>query len=481
VQLARSRIRRSAALSTIGFVFAGACGEGPTSARPIPAEIRLLSPATNSGTPAWPLSDSVIVEVLDAEGRTLSGVPLTWSAENSADVVGRASDTTNIAGRASAEWTLGRTEGEQTLSIVVGDLAPLTVVANATIFHAASVTVGAGFACALTEIGRAFCWGRNHVGQLGRGTVGEQVFVPGPVSGELVFAALTASDVHACGLTVDGTAYCWGGNENGETGTGTMGNTVPVPTAVQTALRFTRISAEGVGTWENSTCALTTAGEVWCWGSNDSGQLGDGTTSRSAVPVRVQSEVPFTSIETGYFHSCATATTGELWCWGEQEADTGAFGGRPTGLYTTPVVLHQDFRFTGLAAGWNYTCGLTAEHAAFCWGANWHGGLGIGPRDPSPDPLPVAGGLSFVALYSAGYKGTHGLTTDGVLYRWGTSGTGAYSPTPVRVTDLRFTIVESGEEPFSGTYGACGISAGNTVYCVDDDANVRGVPAPAAP
>jgi alpha-tubulin suppressor-like RCC1 family protein len=482
VQLSRSWFSGFVArISASACVFVGACADGPTSVRPIPKEIRLLSPPTNSGTPGWPLPDSVIVEVLDAEGRALSGVSVRWTAANGADVIGQSSDTTNIAGRASAEWTLGRTEGEQVLSIQAGDLAPLTVAARATIFHAASVTVGAGFACALTDAGRAFCWGRNEVGQLGRGATGDPVFVPAPVAGELVFAALTASDRHACALTTDGSAYCWGGNENGETGTGAVGNTVPAPTPVQTGLRFTRISAEGVGTSTNATCALTAVGEAWCWGSNEYGQLGDGTTSRSAVPVRVQSEVPFTSIETGYFHSCATATTGELWCWGQQEADTGALGARPAGLYTTPVLVHQDFRFTGLAAGWNYTCGLTTEDAALCWGANWHGGLGIGEAEPSPDPVAVAGGHSFVALFSAGYKGTHGLTRDGVIYRWGTSGTGPRVPTPVRVTDLRFTSIESGEEPFEFQYGACGISAGNAVYCVRDEGIVRGVPAPAAP
>jgi alpha-tubulin suppressor-like RCC1 family protein len=485
VQLTRSSIRKSAAaLSIVGLGLVWGCGDGPTdSGRPIPAQIRLLSQPTQSGTPGWPLPDSVVVEVLDAEGSALSGVPVTWTAENGSDIVGVAADTTNVAGRASAEWTLGRTEGGQTLSIHAGDLARLTVTATATIFHAASVTVGGTFACALTDGGHAFCWGVNYSGQLGNGRVGAPVLTPGPVAGDLVFTTLTASSGHACGLTTDGAAYCWGSNEHGETGTGTAGESVPAPAPVQTALRFTRISAQGDSAYINSTCALTAAGEAWCWGENSHGKLGDGTTTNSAVPVRVQSDVPFASIETGYFHSCALATTGELWCWGEQEIDPGAFGARPTGLYTTPVALHDDFRFTDVAAGWNYTCGVTAEHAAYCWGTNFSGGLGRDQTTASSAvPLPVTGGHSFLAVSAAGYEEVHALTPDGVVYRWGDIGFNNVQPTPVPVTDLRFAQVDSGDDPFDEDWkGACGIVDGNAVYCVRDDGQVRGVPAVATP
>jgi hypothetical protein len=460
------------------LVLIWACGDGPTSARPIPAEIRLLSPATHSGTPGWPLPDSIIVEVLDAQGNALSGVPVTWTAGNGGDRIGRPADTTNIAGRAAAEWTLGWNEGQQTLSIAAGNLTPLIVAATASIFHAASVTVGGGFACALTGSGEAFCWGMNDMGQLGNGAVGARVLAPAPVAGGLVFTALTASGAHACGLTAGGTAYCWGSNESGETGTGALGQNVPTPTPVQTTLRFSRISAEGVSRWYNSTCGLTAVGEAWCWGDNIFGKLGDGTTSNAAAPVRVLGDVVFASLQTGYFHSCATAAaTGELWCWGEQEAEIGAFGAKPEGLYTTPVVVHPDFRWTQLSTGRNYTCALTAQRAAFCWGTNWFGSLGTDPpTEATAVPLPVAGGHSFVSLSAAGFEGTHALRTDGVIYRWGSPGNDIPQPTPVPVTQLRFTEIDSGEEPFDATNGSCGISISGAVYCVRADDVVRGVP-----
>jgi alpha-tubulin suppressor-like RCC1 family protein len=484
VQVDRSTGRKAAA-ALASLLLISACGDGPTSGHPIPAEIRILSTATQSGTPGWPLPDSIVVEVLDAEGNALPGVPVTWSASNGDDKIGRPADTTNVAGRASAEWTLGWNQGEQTLSISAGDLTPVTATATATIFHAASVTVGGGFACALNENGRAFCWGANFEGEMGNGTVGEAIRTPAPVAGDVVFTALTASSTHACGLALGGVAYCWGGNDNGETGTGSSARIVPIPTPVQTAIRFTHISAEGSGNWSNSTCGLTAGGEVWCWGFNGLGKLGDGTTNNSAVPVRVLSDRPFAYLQAGHFHSCATASgNGELWCWGEQEADTGAFGARPEGLYTTPVVVHPDFRFVQLSTGRNYTCALTVQHTAFCWGANWFGSLGTDPPTyGSTVPLPVAGGHSFVSLSAAGFESTHALTADGVLYRWGSPGGDQVQATPVRVTELRFTQIDSGEsDPFVlYNNGSCGVATGGAVYCVDANDVLRGVPPAAEP
>ena len=95
------------------LVWIGSCGDDPTGVPPVPAEIRLLSPATQSGTPGWPLSDSVIVEVLDRDGNALPGVLITWSTGNVGAKLGRSTNTTNIAGRVAAEWTLGWDEGHR--------------------------------------------------------------------------------------------------------------------------------------------------------------------------------------------------------------------------------------------------------------------------------------------------------------------------------------------------------------------------------
>ncbi len=460
-------------VSVAALLLAAACSDGQAGSGRVPSEIRLLTPFTQSGTPGWPLRDSVVVEVLDAEGDAVPGVPVTWTAANGADVIGRPADTTNLSGRAAAEWTLGRTEGQQTLSVRAGALAPVTVSATATIFHASIVSTGNAFACALAA-GETFCWGTNFAGQLGSGALGDSARAPVPVAGSATFASLSVGGAHVCGLTADGIAYCWGSNASGETGTGAVSQSVPVPTPVQTTLRFTQISAEGVGPFANSTCGLSNAGEVWCWGDNSFAKLGDGTTTSSAVPVRVQSNLTFSAVHTGFFHSCAMSTAGELWCWGEQETDTGAFGERPAGLYATPIPVQESFRFVEISAGRNYTCGLTGDHAAFCWGADWFGSLGNGASE-TLIPLPVIGGHSFATIRAPSFEENHALTTDGELYRWGSPGGDVVQSSPVAVTDLRFLQVDSGEDPFGGGNAACGIAEGQTVYCARDDGLVRGV------
>jgi hypothetical protein len=228
---------------------------------------------------------------------------------------------------------------------------------------------------------------------------------------------------------------------------------------------------------------LTETHEAWCWGDNTFGKLGDGTNTNSSVPVRVVGNVPFSYLQTGYFHTCGTAVAnGVLWCWGEQEADTGAFGEKPEGLYPAPVEVHPNFQFEQVSTGRNYTCGLTAEHSAFCWGTNWFGSLGTDPpTSATPTPLPVAGGHSFVKLSAAGFESTHGLNPVGVVYRWGSPGNDVPQESPVPVTDLRFVRMDSGEEPFSFTNGFCGVTASGAVYCANSSDVVSGVPLPDTP
>jgi alpha-tubulin suppressor-like RCC1 family protein len=459
---------------------AGACSDDPTDpGRPVPAQLQLLSAATQLGTPGWPLPDSVVVEVRDAAGNPVAGVLVTWTAANRGDAIGRLADTSDAAGRVAAEWTLGLAEGEQTLSVRAGALDPVTVRATATIFHAASVTVGNEFACALTDAGQALCWGRNAEGQLGIGTVSNGTQVPTPVAGNLTFTKLSAGG-HTCGLTSNGTAYCWGPNQEGEIGTGSTSEVVPAPTPVLTDVRFTTISAEGLTVSANSTCGLTASGEAWCWGDNHFGKLGNGSTESSAVPVRVQSGVAFDSIWTGYWHVCARATTGELWCWGEQESDPGAFGAGPAGLHATPVLVHPEFRFAQLALGRNFTCAITTAQSTVCWGANIFGSLGNGTEsESSAVPAPVIGGHTFVSLSSSSIEETHGLTADGSVYRWGSPGNDVPGPVPVLMPHVGFTSIDSGSsDPVTLSHGSCGIGAGNAVYCVGSSGGARGVPAP---
>ena len=156
-------------------------------------------------------------------------------------------------------------------------------------FSALTTGVG-GHTCGLTMSGAAYCWGGNHIGQLGDGST-TLSSIPVAVSGGLSFSGLAAGAAHTCGLTRTGAANCWGNNEEGELGNGDIGpDTCNVanwrcsrsPVAVAGGLTFSALTLGGV-----HTCGLISGGAAYCWGDNSSGQLGDGTTTNSSIPVAV--------------------------------------------------------------------------------------------------------------------------------------------------------------------------------------------------
>jgi alpha-tubulin suppressor-like RCC1 family protein len=164
------------------------------------------------------------------------------------------------------------------------------------------VSVGYESACGVTAAGAPYCWGFNIGGTP----------VAGP--GGLIFSSVGGGGVSNCGLTTAGAAYCWGRNENGELGNGTnISSTTPV--AVSGAHTFETLStAEGSGS-----CGVTTSGAAYCWGYNLDGELGNGTpttTSRSETPVAVSGGLIFASVNGSGGTKCGVTTAGLAYCWG---------------------------------------------------------------------------------------------------------------------------------------------------------------------
>lgn len=252
-----------------------------------------------------------------------------------------------------------------------------------------SLTARGQHTCGLVTTGAAYCWGRNDFGQLGDGEV--EPFdrtTPVRVAGGHTFTTLSAGVWHVCGLTPDGTAYCWGMNTNGQLGRGTTTGVQPnaTPEPVAGGLRFRSIAS---GYFH--TCALTGAGTAYCWGENLSGQLGDDTGRNQSTPVLVSGDHSFHTLIVGGNHSCGITTEGETYCWGSN--DLGQVGyendGDLSDQYTPVFVQDYEDPFVSLTAGTEHTCGLTDWGYAYCWGNNFWGQFGNGERYDTPTPYPT--------------------------------------------------------------------------------------------
>ena len=311
-----------------------------------------------------------------------------------------------------------------------------------------SVTAGGTHACALDEDGTAWCWGSAQSGQLGAGLFGG-AHRPSRVASEIPFRDVSAGDAHTCGITPADTPYCWGSNADGRLGAESAsvcsfgkGGGPPcslIPIAVSGLDELQVISAGGA-----HTCGLDLQGAAICWGANYAGQLGLGAVSDSVgSPTNVDTQLRFERISSGGSHSCAVTGAGEIYCWGYNP--TGQLGNGTLGNRTLPVAVASTERFTIVDAGFRHTCALTEAGVAYCWGGNRDGQLGDGSGDQSPKLVPTLVAV-VPALQSISAGATHscGLGVDGVAYCWGNNldgqlGAEAGDPSwlPIRVSGQR--------------------------------------------
>lgn len=266
-----------------------------------------------------------------------------------------------------------------------------------------SLSVGSSHACGLTSEGKAYCWGHNRLGELGNGTAGledrdnEYSASAQAVTGDLVFRSITVGSGHTCGLTRDGSAYCWGSNNHGKLGTSyKSGWFVAYPVPVSTNILFKSITAGG---WH--TCAIAEDDRGYCWGGNPLGQLGNGTTSIPTAshsnPQRIE-HFTFESLSAGYHSVCGVTLNGNVYCWGDNSAgqlgtdepsqdcsaDTHTYWCHPS-----PAPLAGRLRVREVSAGGQSSCTISLQNVAYCWGKNSKGKLGNGTLDDARRPVAV--------------------------------------------------------------------------------------------
>jgi alpha-tubulin suppressor-like RCC1 family protein len=247
------------------------------------------------------------------------------------------------------------------------------------------VVAGTTHTCGLTLSGVAYCWGDNGSGQLGDGTTGGERATPGRVARTLHFRHLSAGSVHTCGVATNDRIYCWGFNGLGAVGDGTRATFRPEPTRVASKFLFIQ-----VGAGRSHTCGVTADRRAYCWGDNSYGALGHGTTADARfAPVVVVGDFRFTALDGGMWHTCGITEGARLKCWGGNQS--GQLGNGTTRDRPTPGAAARGLLFRQVVGGAAYTCGVTPDNKAYCWGSNSDGQLGDGTQTDRLTPVAVAG------------------------------------------------------------------------------------------
>ncbi len=436
-------------------------GESATMLDTIPVSIRVVEP---TGAPS--IGDTVVFQVSAGYGNFAHPAPDTW-VRYGWDGLHMLSDS---SGTITVNWILGTASPDQELTITRPGFGPIQVTASATgtpiYFRPATFDVGWYVACALSDAGETSCW------------------EPGPIqvptlnadypSFEQILSERYSNGGHMCGLTASGLAYCWGDNHDGRVGDGTLlERTEPTPVAGELQFSSLAIAHTGIAN-QGQTCGILSDGTAYCWGANDVGQLGDGTTQNRSTPTPVAGGTAFIQIAAGLKHTCGLAVDGVVYCWGDNEygqLGDGSFAG-----HLTPEPVGGDIKFSAIGAGLQHTCGLTVDGLAYCWGRNRDGRLGDGSTSDRPSPTAVTGGHTFAAL-TLGGNFTCGLSRSGAVHCWGYNASGQLGdgtttnraePTPV-AGGLTFKRI------VAGTLNSCGLAADDGVlYCWG--AGGRGIP-----
>ena len=329
------------------------------------------------------------------------------------------------------------------------------------------VTVGTRFACALTRNDEAWCWGSGDLGQLGQGSL-EDSAVPGRTMEGVT--EVVAGCQHACALANDGTVWCWGRNASGNLGSpGVQMSTTPVQVVTEDGEPFTDVTTVAAGC--AYTCAVRGDETVWCWGQNNTSQLGNGTLNEARTPVQVLVDVggtPFvgaTALAGGGFHTCARKPDGSLWCWGRND-----FGhlGNGTGEDSAVAVRADIEDVVEVSVGFSHSCARTSAGVVSCWGM---------VDDPLAGPGSVAlnSALPQEVFTGASHVFVEGSThicaigAEDALSCWGRNnlgqlgdGTTEFRPQPVK------TLLAAARSGGAAQLNTCAVTPEGTLFCWGD-------------
>jgi alpha-tubulin suppressor-like RCC1 family protein len=280
-----------------------------------------------------------------------------------------------------------------------------------------TVTAGFGHSLAIDTDGNLWTWGSDSYGQLGNGSASAtDITTPTQVSSGTVHTTIAAGGSHSLAIDTDGDLWAWGWDLYGQLGNGSVSAAdVTTPTQVSTGTTYTAIAGGSI-----HSLAIDTSGNLWAWGFNNNGQLGNGTASAVNVttPTQVSTGTTYIAIAAGHHHSLALDADGKLWAWGLDSS--GQIGnGSATANVTSPEKISYA-TYGAISAGWNHSLSLDAGGNLWAWGHDDHGQLGNGSASAADitTPTRVSSGTTYTAI-AAGSTHSLALDSNGNVWAWG--------------------------------------------------------------
>jgi len=320
---------------------------------------------------------------------------------------------------------------------------------RATTITAKKINAGNNHSLIIDLSGNLWAWGNNSYGQLGDGTTTRRTS-PVQIKSGTKFNVISGGNSHSLAIDESDNLWAWGNNSYGQLGDGTN-TSENTPFQIKAGTKFTTV-AGGYG----YSLAIDSSGGLWAWGYNIYGQLGDGTSgtaNNKSTPVPIKAETRFTSVAAGYYHSLAIDWSGNLWAWGYNSY--GALGDGTTTNKSTPVQIKSGTKFATVAAGnsyvYSHSLAIDLSGNLWVWGDNYYGQLGDGTTTQRNSPVQIKSGTKFNVV-AAGYGHSLAIDNDGNLWAWGRNNYGQFGDgtttdksTPVQIkSGTKFTTVAAG-------------------------------------
>jgi alpha-tubulin suppressor-like RCC1 family protein len=274
------------------------------------------------------------------------------------------------------------------------------------------ISAGVEHSCAIDNLNRLWCWGKDDFGQLGLNSVTTES-LPALVTTSSTFIDIAAGEKHTCAIDSNNKLWCWGVGYLG--GIGSLISS-DLPVAVEHDKSFTKVA-----TSHSHTCVIDTGNKLWCMGENAQGQLGnDNEPVDSTVLVEVTSTKEFIDISIGISTSCAIDSTHKAWCWGL--GGHGAIGvDSPDPEYHVPQLVSDSMLFNTISTHGYYTCAISTLGVPWCWGNDDYGRLGDGGGIVNSNtPVQVVTSATFVTISVNTYNAC-GVDTSGKGWCWGSN------------------------------------------------------------